>query len=69
MVDWYNNHRLFEVIGDIDHQPRPRPTTTSQPRRQRPWKCPNPASTEPGLFKLRERLEELESDPESRGTS
>jgi hypothetical protein len=30
-VDWYNNWRIFEAIGDIP-RPRPKPTTTAQQR-------------------------------------
>ena len=47
-VDWFNNRRLFEAIGDIPTGRSRNRTTTSQPSRLRPFRWQNPASTEPG---------------------
>ena len=36
-VDWYNNRRLFEAIGDVPPA-RPKPTTTAQIPPSDTWK-------------------------------
>ena len=46
-VDWYNNRRLFEAIGDIPPA-EPKPTTTAQPRHLKTCRWQKPASTKPG---------------------
>ena len=47
-VDWYNNRRLFEAIGDIP-RPKPKLSTTSQRHRLQSCRWENPASIEPGV--------------------
>jgi hypothetical protein len=49
-VDWYNNRRLFEAIGDIP-RPRPKPTTTAHQRHLKTCRWQKPASTKPGRFR------------------